>query len=63
MIALSTMQLSKLFAGIELYHNQVGVLVHIKVLVTMVSSKVGGPPYFRTKRHMALSPNTGFPKY
>ena len=28
----------------ELYHNQAGILVHIKVTVNMVSSKVDGPP-------------------
>ena len=35
-----TAQVSKFFGWIELYHNQTGILVHIKVLVKMVSSKV-----------------------
>ena len=34
------MQVSKFFAWIELYHNETGILVHIKIIVNMVSSKV-----------------------
>ena len=39
------MKVSKFFGWIELYHNQTGVLVHVKVIVNMVSSKVDGPHY------------------
>ena len=34
------MQVSKFFGWIELYHNETGILVHIKIIVNMVSSKV-----------------------
>ena len=39
------MKVSKFFGWIELYHNQTGVLVHIKVIVSMVSSKVDDSHY------------------